>query len=105
MLKNRNIYLTATFLMGFISLLIPNQALAQYDNSFNQNNYPPIGATYSRGSRMKKPVRRSTFNRTSRISPNNSLSYMRNRTLSAKVRKELLRRQIEAQMRRARNTR
>jgi hypothetical protein len=80
MLKNRNIYFTTTLLMGLISLMIPNQALAQYDNSFNQNNYPPIGATYSRGSRMKKPVRRSTvsrmkksirrstFNRTGRIS-------------------------------------
>jgi hypothetical protein len=91
MLKNRNIYFAATFLMGFISLLIPNQALAQYDNSFNQNNYPPIGATYSRGSRTKKTVRRSTFNQ--------------NRTVSAKARKELLRRRLEVQLRQARNTR
>jgi hypothetical protein len=90
MLKNRNVYFTATFLIGFISLLMPNQALAQYDNTFNQNNYPPIGATQSK------------FNRTSYTSTTNSS--IRNRTL-AKARQELLRRWIEARLRQTRNTR
>jgi hypothetical protein len=80
MLKNRSIFFTATFLMGLISLLIPDQAFAQYqyDNSFNQNNYPPIGATYSNGRRTKKTVRQSKFNQ--------------KRTMSAQTRKVLLRR-------------
>ncbi len=102
MLKNRNVYFTATFLIGFISLLMPNQALAQYDNTFNQNNYPPIGATYSSGSRAKKTTRQSKFNRTSYTSATNSS--IRNRTL-AKARQELLRRWIEARLRQTRNTR
>jgi hypothetical protein len=106
MLKNRNTYFTATLLIGFVSLLMPNQTLAQqYDNSFNQNNYPPIGATYSRSSSRKKTVGRSKFNRTGRISANNSFSSVKNRKLSAKVRRELLRRWVEARLRQARNTR
>jgi acyl-homoserine lactone acylase PvdQ len=102
MLKNRNVYFTATFLIGFVSLLMPNQALAQYDNTFNQNNYPPIGATYSSGSRAKK-TRQSKFNRTNHISATNSS--VRYKTLSAKARQELLRRWLEARLRQTRNTR
>ncbi len=105
MLKNRNIYLTATFLMGFVGLLIPSKVLAQYNYysspsfSFNQNNYPPIGATYSRGSSTKKPVQRPTFNQTDRTTnnqsgrisaTNNPLPYIRNKKLSTKIREEFL---------------
>jgi hypothetical protein len=97
MLKNRNTYLTATFSIGFVSLLIPSKVLAQYNYysspsfSFNQNNYPPIGATYSRGSSTKKPVQGSISNQTGRISAkNNPLPYVRNKILSAKIREEFL---------------
>jgi hypothetical protein len=86
-------------------LLIPSKVLAQYNYysspsfSFNQNNYPPIGATYSRGSSTKKPIQRSTSsqnsrtttNQTGRISANNNpLPYVRNKALSVKIREEFL---------------
>jgi hypothetical protein len=105
MLRNQTICFIATFLTGCIGLLIPSKVLAQYNYysspsfSFNQNNYPPIGATYSRGSSTKKPVKRPTSNQTDRTTTNqtgrisatnNPLPYIRNRTLSAKIREEFL---------------
>jgi hypothetical protein len=97
MLRNQNICFVATFLTGCVGLLMPSKVLAQYNYysspsfSFNQNNYPPIGATYSSGSSTKKPVQRSTSNQTDRISAtNNPLPYIRNKTLSAKIREEFL---------------
>lgn len=106
MLRNQNICFIATFLTGCIGLLVPSKVLAQYNYYsspsfyFNQNNYPPIGATYSSGSSStKKPVQRSTStqtdstttNQTVRISAtNNPLPYTRNKALSAKIREEFL---------------